>query len=307
MPHPEQRRLTRRTVDSGGLRLAVWEGPKTGPTVILVHGFPDTHVVWDRVIPLLTADFHCVTYDVRGAGESQVPASRDGYRLARLLDDLVAVIEAVSPDSPVHLVGHDWGSVQLWDAVIRERPDPRLTGRIASFTSISGPCLDHVRALVTAAWRGGWTRKREVLSQARHSWYVFAFQMPVIPEFVLRRMNRRLIQTRQRGSYHFASTLPEDAAHGVNLYRANLFGRPRVPGGPHTQVPVQVLVPLRDAYVTPAFFRDLHRFVPALERVDLDAGHWVPYTHPNEVADQVADFVQAHEWPGRRGGQNART
>ncbi|MEP6665944.1 MAG: alpha/beta fold hydrolase [Nocardioidaceae bacterium] len=291
--------LARRTVDSRGVRLAMWEGSRSGPTVIFVHGFPDTHILWEGVIRRLTTDFHCVAYDVRGAGQSEVPRGRDNYRLAYLIDDLVSVIDTVSPDRPIHLVGHDWGSIQGWDAVVRERSDPRLTGRIASYTSISGPCLDHVRALVMAAWRGGRTRKREAFAQARRSWYVLAFQVPVIPELVLRRINRRLIRTRQRGTYPFADTLPEDAAHGVNLYRANMGShRPDVHGGPYTDLPVQLIVPLRDAYVTPVFYRDIDRFVPDLVRVDLDAGHWVPRTHPDEVANRVADFVRSQE--GRR-------
>ena len=67
-----------------------------------------------------------------------------------------------------------------------------------------------------------------------------------------------------------------------------------MPGGPYTSLPVQLLVPLRDAYVTPAFYRDLHRFVPDLTRVDLDAGHWAPHTHAEEVARLVATFAHEH-------------
>ena len=107
-----------------------------------------------------------------------------------------------------------------------------------------------------------WDRKREALGQARHSWYILAFQVPVLPEVVLRTVNRRLIANRKPGRYHFADSLPDDAARGVNLYRANIGGhRPRVPGGPYTDIPVQLIVPTRDKYVTPAFYRDLPRFV----------------------------------------------
>jgi pimeloyl-ACP methyl ester carboxylesterase len=287
--------MTRRTVPSGDLDLAVWEGPRNGPTVVLVHGYPDTHVVWDRVVGRLAATHHCVVYDVRGAGESGVPSDRAGYRLARLRADLVAVLDAVAPGRTVHLVGHDWGSLQSWDAVVRAPSEPALSGRFASYTTISGPCLEHISAWTRAARRGGWTRKREALRQLRHSWYVFAFQVPVLPELVLRRVNRRLIRNRQRGTYHFARTLPEDAARGVNLYRANILARrPPVPGGPYTDLPVQLVVPLRDAYVTPAFYRDLHRFVSDLSRVDIDAGHWAPHTHADEIARLVATFVARH-------------
>lgn len=291
----------RRTVRGDGLDLAVWEGPRNGPTVVLVHGYPDTHVVWDRVVARLLPAFHCVVYDVRGSGASQLPADREGYRLEHLRADLAAVIDVVSPDQPVHLVGHDWGSLQCWDAVVRMDSEPRLAGRIATYTTISGPCLDHVRALRRSAQRGGWRRRREALSQLRHSWYVFAFQVPVLPEVVLRRVNRRVLRRRDPASLHFAATLPDDATNGVNLYRANILAdRPPVPGGPYTDLPVQLIVPLRDRYVTPVLFRDLHRFAPHLTRVDLDAGHWAPYTRAEEVAEHVASFVIAH--PTRQNG-----
>lgn len=296
MPESSPVPMARRTVDAGGLSLAVWEGPANGPTVVLVHGFPDTHAVWERVVAHLSDAFHCVVYDVRGAGESGVPSRQAGYRLEHLRADLAAVIAATSPAAPVHLVGHDWGSIQGWDAVVRAPAEPGLAGRIATYTTISGPCLDHVGALARAAWGGGWDRKREALHQLRHSWYIFAFQLPVLPELLLRSLNRRLIANRKPGRYHFASSLPEDAANGVNLYRANLGGdRPRVPGGPYTDIPVQLIVPLRDEYVTPAFYRDLHRFVADLTRVDLDAGHWVPYSRADEVARLIASFATSHQ------------
>ncbi len=295
MPDPAEPSMTRRRVESDGLPLAVWEGPNTGPTVVFVHGFPDTHVVWNRVVAQLVDDFHCVVYDVRGAGDSGVPSSRAGYRLEGLRADLAAVIDAVSPDVPVHLVGHDWGSIQAWDAVVRATSDAPLTGRISTYTTISGPCLDHVSALMGAARRGGWDRKREALGQALHSWYIFAFQVPLLPELVLRAVNRRLIANREPGRYHFADSLPDDAARGVNLYRANLGGhRPRVPGGPYTDLPVQLIVPTGDKYVTPAFFRDLPRFVSDLTRVEIDAGHWAPHTHAADVARLVGSFVTSH-------------
>src|SRR6202044_2599183 len=104
------------------------------PTVVLVHGFPDTCAVWEPVAQLLAAaELHVVTYDVRGAGDSGLPHEQSDYALSVLIEDMAAVVADVSPRSPVHLVGHDWGSIQGWEAVTREL----LGGRIASFTSIS--------------------------------------------------------------------------------------------------------------------------------------------------------------------------
>ncbi len=279
---------------SGGLGLATWQRGGTGPAIVFVHGFPDTHALWDSVIGRLSDRFRCISYDVRGAGSSGVPASREGYRLTHLVGDLVAVLDAYSPDAPVHLVAHDWGSIQAWDAVVRESSDPRLRGRIASYTSISGPCLHHVDAFAASARRGGWARRREALGQLGHSWYVYAFHVPLLPELFMRGINGWAPHSAGR-SVHFAETLTDDAVNGLELYRANIFHREPVPGGPRTSLPVQLVVPLRDRYVTPVVLRNVDRFASDLTRVEIDAGHWVARTHPEEVAALVDDFVTSHE------------
>lgn len=283
--------LTPLTISSEGLTLAVWEGPDNGPPLVFVHGFPDTHVVWEPVIERLADRFHCIAYDVRGAGASDSPTARADYFSAHLVTDLIAVLDGFSPDAPVHVVGHDWGSVQAWDAVISEPSDARLTGRIASFTSISGPCLDHVRAFAKASWQGNRAQRQQALRQAGRSWYIYAFQVPALPEVVLRRLSERMLIKPADDSHHFAATLPADAAHGVNLYRANLRHRPRFPGGPRTSLPVQLIIALRDKYVAPALARSVSQFATDLTPVEMDAGHWVPCTHPDELARHIDDFV----------------
>ncbi|HEX6341351.1 SDR family oxidoreductase [Umezawaea sp.] len=268
---------------SGGVRLAVQEhGDPAAPTVVLVHGYPDTHAVWDDVVPLLAEDFHVVTYDVRGAGDSDRPRERDAYALEFLKRDLFAVLDAVSPDRPVHLVGHDWGSVQSWEAVTEPG------ARIASFTSISGPCLDHL---------GTWLRRpgREQLRQLLHSWYVFAFQLPVLAPLLWRlglgrrwgSLLRRLEGVRQSP----APTLTGDAVRGIALYRANVLPRLRAPRDRRTDVPVQVVQPLHDRYVDTRPL-PLERWVTTLRRTVLASGHWAPLTHAPAVARLVTEFIR---------------
>lgn len=289
-PRPYERR---RTVRGDGLDLAVWESGRVGPTVVLVHGYPDTHVVWDPVADRLARHLHVVAYDVRGAGASGAPGRVGSYRMRHLVSDLVAVLDAVARDRPVHLVGHDWGSVQLWDAVVRAKSDPRLRGRIASYTSISGPCLDHLDVWVHRARGGSLADRRAAVVQAAHSWYAYAFQVRWLPELALRHvgLRRMLARSERMAEPHFGSSLVDDSCNGLNLYRANLWGRDRVPGGPTTDVPVLLLVPLYDRYLTPAVYRDLGEYVPHLTRVDIAAGHWVLRTHPDEVAAHIRGFV----------------
>ena len=86
-------------VDSAdGVRIAVYEeGNPDGPTVVLVHGFPDSHVLWDGVVPLLAERFRIIRYDNRGVGLSSAPKPVSAYAMARFADDFAAVIRRAEP------------------------------------------------------------------------------------------------------------------------------------------------------------------------------------------------------------------
>ncbi len=286
-------------VRSGNLALAAREHSAWSPgkaSVVLVHGYPDQQDTWDEVIAALPRDeLHLVTYDVRGAGCSDVPGRTADYRTELLVDDLVAVLDATVPDrGPVHLVGHDWGSVQLWDVVAAERDDPRLRGRIASFTSISGPSLDHVAWLVRRP-RG---RRTALARQLLHSWYVYLFHVPWLPELLWRRAHPvlagRLAAREGLPAGRWGAALGRNGAHGVNLYRANVGQRMRRPRTLHTDVPVLVVHPTRDRYLTGVFLQDLEVACSDVRVVEVDAGHWLIATHAGVVAGLVADQVARH-------------
>ncbi|THA25524.1 SDR family oxidoreductase [Streptomyces sp. RKND-216] len=291
----------RRVVTREGVELAVAElGDPERPTILLVHGYPDSKEVWADVAPRLAERYHVVLYDVRGHGRSSAPKPlRGGFTLEKLTDDFLAVAEAVSPDRPVHLVGHDWGSVQSWEFVTVSR----TRGRVASFTSMSGPSLDHF---------GHWIRQRvahptprrvgQLLGQGAKSWYVYLLHTPVLPELAwkgpLGRAWPRLLERAEKvpgGAYPTAS-LPRDAAHGAWLYRDNVRSRLRRPREDcHAHVPVQLITPTGDAFLSEALYDGLERWVPHLTRRTLPAKHWVPRTRPDRIASWVGDFVDAVE------------
>ena len=284
----------RTTVASEGVQLAVWErGDEGAPTVVLVHGYPDTHVVWDAVAADLASDHHVVTYDVRGAGESTAPAHASGYRLPHLMADLEAVLDATSGGEPVHLVGHDWGSIQGWEAVTCER----LDGRFASFTSISGPSLDHVARWTRAHRRLDLSALRDLLRQGSRSWYVAMFQVPgladagwrtVVPRMITRYLHR--VEQVPVGAGP-AETLPRDGRNGLELYRQNVADRMRVAEPRTTDVPVQLVVALRDRYVTPQLLDGLDRIAPRLTRREIDGEHWLVITRAADFAALVREHV----------------
>ncbi|MCX5235658.1 SDR family oxidoreductase [Streptomyces prunicolor] len=290
-----------RWVRTGGVELCVAElGDPSRPTVILVHGYPDTKEVWSEVASRLADRFHVVLYDVRGHGRSTAPQPlRGGFTLEKLTDDFLAVADAVSPDRPVHLVGHDWGSVQSWEFVTVER----TVGRIASFTSMSGPSLDHF---------GHWINKRltrptprrvgQLLGQGAKSWYVYLLHTPVLPELAWRgplgkRWPKILerVEKIPRGDYP-TSSLPQDAANGAWLYRDNVrarLSRPRPDAYAHA--PVQLVTPLGDAFLSERLYDELELWAPGAVRHTLQAKHWIPRTRPDQLASWITEFVTTHE------------
>ncbi|WPO72710.1 SDR family oxidoreductase [Streptomyces sp. KN37] len=290
-----------RWVRTGGVELCVAElGDPERPTVVLVHGYPDSKEVWSEVAERLAPRFHVVLYDVRGHGRSTAPRPlRGGFTLEKLTDDFVAVIDAVSPDSPVHVVGHDWGSVQSWEFVTVQRTE----GRIASFTSMSGPSLDHF---------GHWIKKRmsrptprrvgQLLGQGAKSWYVYMLHTPVLPELAWRGpLGKRWPRILERvekvpaGDYPTPS-LPQDAAHGAWLYRDNIRARLRRPrADAYAHAPVQLITPSGDAFLSERLYDDLELWAPRLTRRTLPAKHWVPRTRPDQLAAWIAEFVISNE------------
>ncbi|MFD7313866.1 SDR family oxidoreductase [Streptomyces sp. NPDC059883] len=290
-----------RRVRTGGIELCVAElGDPARPTVLLVHGYPDSKEVWSEVAERLAGRFHVVLYDVRGHGRSTAPVPlRGGFTLEKLTDDFLAVADAVSPDRPVHLVGHDWGSVQSWEFVTVARTE----GRIASFTSMSGPSLDHLGHWIKRrAARPTPRRAAQLLGQGAKSWYVYLLHTPVLPELAWRGpLGRRWPKILQRaekipGGRYPTSSLPQDAAHGAWLYRDNVRARLRRPrADAYAHAPVQLITPTGDAFLSERLYDDLEQWAPGLVRRTLPAKHWVPRTRPDQLASWIGDFVMAHE------------
>ncbi|MFE9258481.1 SDR family oxidoreductase [Streptomyces sp. NPDC006879] len=296
-----------RRVRSGEVELCVAELGEAGrPVVLLLHGYPDTKEVWSEIAPQLATRFHVVLYDVRGHGRSTAPAPlRGGFTLAKLTEDFLAVVDAVSPDRSVHLVGHDWGSVQGWEFTTVRQAE----GRIASFTSMCGPSLDHF---------GHWIKKRlarptprrtaQLLGQGAKSWYVYLLHTPALPEMAWRGpLGKRwpgLLRRAERISdtgYPTAS-LPSDAAHGAWLYRDNVRARLRQPrADAYAHAPVQLITPTGDAFLSERLYDDLELWAPSLLRRTLPARHWMPRTRPDQLAAWITEFVTAQERPGPAG------
>jgi pimeloyl-ACP methyl ester carboxylesterase len=119
MPQTSTGDRTHRLVPSPAGRVHLVE-QGDGPLVLLLHGFPESWYAWRHQLPALAAaGYRAVAVDVRGYGRSSRPAAVDAYRMVELVEDNVAVVEALGERSAV-VVGHDWGAtIAATSALVR--------------------------------------------------------------------------------------------------------------------------------------------------------------------------------------------
>ncbi|MHA7210838.1 alpha/beta fold hydrolase [Arthrobacter sp. MDT1-65] len=283
-----------RTIRSKGADLAVFEyGPDPGPdvqTVVLVHGYPDDHRVFLPVVRELAPSHHLVAFDTRNAGRSR-PLDGAGFTLAELVDDIFAVVTVVTVarsgagmPGAVRLVGHDWGSIQGWAAVQDERSD----GVISDYTSISGPDLRHFSRWLRSRFRGP-RRVHQGIGQVLRSSYVGLFRLPVLPELVWRYgMTRRYELTARRN-------VGADPVRGLALYRTNMAPDAQPPRRRRVTLPVHVLVPLRDPFLSPHLVDGLEDWVDDLTVTSVPGGHWWIARQPRAFAELLAPVLRTSD------------
>jgi NAD(P)-dependent dehydrogenase (short-subunit alcohol dehydrogenase family)/pimeloyl-ACP methyl ester carboxylesterase len=288
-----------RFVDStDGVRIAVYEeGNPEGPPVVLVHGWPDSHFLWNGVVPLLADRFRVIRYDNRGVGKSSVPAAVSSYKLSCYADDFAAVIDAMAPGQPVHVLAHDWGSAGMWEYLSRSG----ASDHVASYTSVSGPSPNHLNRFIIGSLKRPYRPRTflRALSQFFSFAYMGFFSIPVVGPLAVRgfiaEFVRRMLVLRDgipREQIYHSPNYKTDAANSLKVYGANYFASVTSARDDHyVDVPVQIIVGTRDQFVRPYIYDDIHRWVPRLWRRDIRAGHWSPMSHPQVLATSVAEFI----------------
>ncbi|MDT5013197.1 MAG: hypothetical protein QOH57_4814 [Mycobacterium sp.] len=302
---PATQHAPQQFVDSAdGVRIAVYEeGNREGPTVVLVHGWPDSHVLWDGVVPLLARRFRVLRFDNRGVGLSSAPKPVSAYTMARMADDFAAVIGELSPGQPVHVLAHDWGSVSVWEYLSR----PGAGDRVATFTSVSGPAHDQLVNFVFGGLRRPWRPRQfsRAVSQALRLTYMAFFSVPVLAPLLLRlafrsaALRRSVVDNIPVDQIRHSENIASDAANSVKVYPANYWrsysAKFRRQDVHIVDVPVQLIVNTGDKFVRPHGYDETARWVPRLWRRDIRAGHFSPMSHPQVMAAAVHDFADMAE------------
>ena len=261
-----------------------------GAPVVLLHGFPEFWYSWRRqLIALATAGLRAIAPDLPGYNESDKPQPVKRYRVRALVADLAQFIGNVA-GGPAVVVGHDWGGLLAWRLAATH---PELVKKLAI-----------LNAPHPAAYRE--TLRRDPLQWFRSA-YVFFFQLPVLPEALIRAGDFALLARAWRGQpvrpgafteddivrYKQALRPPGALTAPLNYYRAALRFARDIYGPPQTiDVPTLVIWGQRDPYLGVRLLDDLPRWVPDLriERIP-DASHWVQNDVPERVNRLLIDFV----------------
>lgn len=258
-----------------GLRMHVVSAGE-GPPVLLLHGFPDTHIVWRNQIQVLAnAGYHVIAPDLRGYGKTDAPTQVQAYAMPHLCADVLALLDALDLDK-VSLVGHDWGAAIGWRlcAVAPER-----------FERFAALSVGHRKAVLGAG-----------IGQRLRFFYMAIFCIPGFSEWLLKASDWWIFRkfTRDTGqAEHWIRDLSPDGrlTAALNYYRANM--KPSGHGSSQVTVPVMGVWSDGDSALGERQMRNSAAYVQSgfrYERIE-GADHWMQLTATASVNSLLLDFL----------------
>jgi pimeloyl-ACP methyl ester carboxylesterase len=274
-------------------------GPRGAEAIVLLHGFPESHRTWRAVAPALAEDYFVVAPDQRGFGGSDKPEGVEAYKTERVVEDLLALADALGLER-FTLVGHDWGGAVAWYAALKH---PDRVKRLA-VVNAPHPWIFQTSLIADEAQRAA-------------SQYISAFRNPAmeagieamgLDTFFEKSFGRHCdlarVSAEEKSAYVEGWGQPGALTAMLNWYRASEIQVP-VPGEaakapawtrfpfPHVIVPTLVIWGMNDLALLPVQLDGLHALVDDLRLVTVaDAGHFVPWEAPEPVIEGIRDFIR---------------
>lgn len=280
------------TIQTNGVNLHVMQaGDKDGEPILLLHGFPEFWYGWHKQItPLAEAGYRVIVPDQRGYNLSDKPNGIEAYRVEELVKDMIGLIDHFGYEK-VRLVGHDWGAIVAW------------------FLAMWHP--DRFEQLVIANVPHPYVFSHFLKtqpSQMMKSWYAVSFQMPVIPEMMIRANNYAMfaniladtgrLNEREINLYRQAWSQDGAMTAMVNWYRAYIQQSPKRKNDGKIHVDTLMLWGMKD-------FALSHEMAPpSIEQCD--NGHLIFFKGANhfvqhERAEQITEMMQTFFAQGLQG------
>ena len=276
-------------INTNGIKLH-YVARGTGKLILMLHGFPEFWYSWRHQIDEFSQDYHTVALDLRGYNDSDKPDRVANYRMSELIADIRGVISGLGYEDCI-LIAHDWGGAIAWNFAYAY---PEMVEKLIVLN------MPH-----PAKFAEGLQTPQQLLK----SWYVFAFQIPWLPEFVFQLNNYQAIAEAFSGmaidktafsqedlnAYREAAAKPGALTAMINYYRCifpSLFQGDRQSWGV-LDVPTLTIWGEKDTalgkeltYGTEAYVRDWQiKYIP-------NCSHWVQQEQPAVVNMYIKEFLQ---------------
>jgi len=260
-------------------------GDEKDELVILLHGFPETSSMWKVLIEDISKlGFYCVAPNLRGYSAGARPKGKRNYTIDKLSQDVIDIAGSLGR-SNFHMIGHDWGACIGWKCV-SDNPD-----KIISWTALSIP---HLTAFSDAV-----NNNKE---QRKMSSYIKAFNLPLLPEFIIQRKNFKLFKETWSSSSKqevedyltvFESKYAVTAA--LNYYRGNykFLKQTETTGIGNITTPTLFIWGAKDEFVGSYGVEKGHQFMKGdYNFLELETGHWLIQSKYEEVKNAIATHLE---------------
>ena len=306
-----------RMIRTNGIELATYE-QGSGRPVILLHGFPELAWSWRFQLPALAAaGYRAIAPDLRGFGASSKPHGLAEYTIQKLIADVTGLLDALALEKAI-FVGHDWGSLLLWQMALLEAE------RMEGLVQVNIPFIPRTPIDPIAMMRERFGNDFYIVNfqDSDEADRVFAedpehFFRVVMRRLPIRRALVRLLPRRHRG-FSFLRALKSNRRWGSNLmpddelevfidaYRKGGFTGPinwyrnwshnwRTTEGVEQRVRVPTLFvgAVDDVIISPQQVRDMEPHVDDLEsHMIRKCGHWTQQEQPEKFNRLMLDWLR---------------
>ena len=288
--------------DTGEARLRYTEiGPRDAPLILCLHGFPEYWVAWKGVMEALSGDFRLVAPDQRGYNRSSRPQEVEAYRGKRVVADIAALADHLSPDEPFVLAGHDWGASVAYAYAFRH---PERLSHLVIANGVHPVCFQ--RAIFDDPAQREASQYINLLKSDRAEALLSADGYRRLMGMIEKFSTADFMHTESRAGYLDAWSQEGALTGMLNWYRAAPLVVPEggaVPGaslvlklaelgGFEVKMPHLLLWGEADQALRSSTIEGLDRYAPDLAiRRFADAGHWILHEKPVEVARAMRDFL----------------
>ncbi|MEU8056064.1 alpha/beta fold hydrolase [Microbispora bryophytorum] len=260
-----------------------------GPTLVLIHGYPQTWYEWRHIMPTLAEHYTVIAPDLPGAGRSDAPAA--GYDKKTMAAELHALLVRLGRDKDLRIVGHDIGTMVAYSYAAAHSSDVRKL--VLSEAPIPDPGIYSYPSL-TADGPGPWhfgffalaNGLPEDLVSGRETLWTGKFiedlevkRGAVTPDEVSVFAGYLRDRAHLKASFAWFRTLPQDMADNA-VYRKHKLTMPVLAIGASGSLGSSVQ-------------KQVKRYAKNVTGVVVpDSGHWIYEEHPDEMTQRLLTFFK---------------